>query len=426
MDSYHITGGEKLAGDYRLKGAKNGVLPILAATVLTGDECVIQSCPHLSDVHTMVDILRSLGCKAVWEGDNITVDAKTVDRFDIPENLMKGMRSSVFLMGPLLARCGQVTLGHPGGCAIGARPIDIHLSGLTRLGAQITETPEQIVCRADKLTGTTIRMEFPSVGATENLMMAAAAAWGETHIIHPAREPEIQDLQNFLNACGARISGAGSGEIIIEGVGERASGTAGRAPLSGCVHRVIPDRIEGGTFLVAAAVTGGEIRLLDAAPSQMAQTLAKLKETGCKIKVDQTSIHLTAPERPSPIRDMKTLPYPGFPTDMQSQFLSLLTLGRGVSRVTETIFENRFKHASWLNSMGADVSVEGRTAVIEGVPKLHGTTVVAEDLRGGAALVLAGLAAEGKTIVENICHIDRGYDKLEVALNLIGAKIERK
>ncbi len=427
MDSYHITGGEKLAGDHRLKGAKNGVLPILAATVLTGEPCEICSCPSLSDVHTMVEILRSLGCSVTWDEDNIRVDAKTVDQWEIPERLMKGMRSSVFLMGPLLARCGQVAMTQPGGCAIGDRPIDIHLSGLRMLGAEIEEDPHRIVCRARRLTGATIRMEFPSVGATENLMMAAAAACGETHIIHPAREPEIEDLQNFLNACGAQVAGAGTGEIVICGVGDRrATGPgSGTAPLSGCVHRVIPDRIEAGTYLAAAAITGGEIRLLDSAPSQMAQTLARLKEAGCRVKVDKTSIWLTAPRRLRSVREIKTLPYPGFPTDMQSQFLSLLTLAEGESKITETIFENRFKHVDGLLRMGADVAVDGRTAYITGVAGLHGARVQAEDLRGGAALVLAGLAAEGETVVENICHIDRGYDKLEVVLNDLGAKIER-
>lgn len=424
MDSYHITGGKRLAGDYTLKGAKNGVLPILAATVLTKGECVIRSCPHLSDVHTMVEILEALGCRVSWDEDVITVDASSISRKDIPEHLMKGMRSSVFLMGPLLARCGEVTFSQPGGCAIGERPIDIHLSGLIKLGAEICEDRDHIVCRANQLTGAVIRMEFPSVGATENLMMAAAAAVGETRLIHPAREPEIQDLQNFLNACGAKISGAGTGEIIIEGVGEEEKPLGGPV-LTGCEYKVIPDRIEAGTFLIAAAITGGEIRLLDSAPSQMAQTLARLKQTGCKVKVDKSGVWLSAPKRLTAIREIKTLPYPGFPTDMQSQFLSLLTLCAGESKITETIFENRFKHVRHLKRMGADVALDGRTARITGVGALHGETVEAEDLRGGAALVLAGLAAEGETIVENICHIDRGYDKLEVALTRLGAKIER-
>ena len=418
MDSYHITGGEKLAGDYRLNGAKNGVLPILAATVLTADICEISSCPHLSDVHTMVDILRSLGCKVTISEDNITADARTADRWEIPDELMRGLRSSVFLLGPLLARFGQASVIMPGGCAIGSRPIDIHLSGLKQLGAQIHEEGERLRCRAPRLVGQDIRMDFPSVGATENLMMAGAAAFGQTRIIHGAREPEIQDLQNFLNSCGARISGAGTGEIVIEGRG-------GREPLHGCAHRAIPDRIEAGTFLAAAAITGGEIRLLNAAPSQMAQTLARLREAGCQIRVDKSAIWLKGPGRLKAVKEIKTLPYPGFPTDMQSQFLSLLTLAEGNSRITETIFENRFKHTADLRRMGADIQVSGRTALVKGVDRLHGERVFAWDLRGGAALVLAGLAAEGETIIENVFHIDRGYHRFEAALESLGARIKR-
>ena len=416
MDSYHITGGKRLVGEHRLSGAKNGVLPILAATVMTGDACTISSCPDLSDVHTMTEILQALGCAVQQENGVISVDARSACCAEVPRHLMGGMRSSVFLMGPLLARFGCAALSFPGGCTIGERPIDIHLDGLKKLGAEIEWEDERLICRTTGLKGAEIRLSFPSVGATENLMMAACAAQGETRIIHPAREPEIQDLQNFLNACGARVSGAGTGEIVI----------SGKTALQGCDHRVIPDRIEAGTFLAAAAATGGEIRLLDCAPSQMAQIIDKLAAAGCRISVTGSTLWLSAPERLKAVREIKTLPYPGFPTDMQSQFAVVLTCAKGESRVTETIFENRFKYVPHLRRMGAQIDISGQSAVIRGVPRLHGARVSAEDLRGGAALVLAGLSAEGKTIVENVCHIDRGYDKLEVALNALGAKIERK
>lgn len=415
MDSYHISGGKRLQGQRRLGGAKNAVLPILAAAVISGGESRIENCPGLSDVAAMLRILEGIGCRAAMKDHCITVDSAGVDSCEIPPQLMKEMRSSVFLMGPMLARCGRAALSHPGGCEIGRRPIDIHIAALRQLGVEIQETAKGIECRADRMVGADIRLDFPSVGATENLMMAAVAARGDTRILNPAREPEIRDLQIFLNACGARIEGAGGPEIRISGGGS----------FHGSAHRVMPDRIEAGTLLAAAAVTGGEITLTDALPGDMEAILETLRLAGCEIHTDADSVRLKGPERLKAVDIITTLPYPGFPTDMQSQFLAILTVAEGESRIRETIFENRFKPAADLGRMGADIEITGSLAVVRGVERLRGAKVSAGDLRGGAALVLAGLAAEGETLVENICHIDRGYDKLEVTLRELGAEIRR-
>lgn len=415
MDHYRINGGNRLSGEYELTGAKNAVLPILAATIVTGNKSKIKSCPDLSDVRTMLFILQELGCKVTYESDGIVVDSSTIDSYTISESLMREMRSSVFLMGPMIARCGKVILSYPGGCEIGLRPIDIHLSALRRLGVSIKESHGFLECTADKLVGNRILMDFPSVGATENAMMAATAAEGETRIINPAKEPEIVDLQNFLNSCGAEIRGAGTGEIVING---------GKS-YHEIEHKVIPDRIEGGTILAAVAMTGGNVLLKNAMPEHMSITLSKLREAGCKIKEGKDFVELIAPNRLKAIETIRTQPYPGFPTDMQSQLLTVMTVAQGTSVVTETIFESRFKHVEELRKMGAKVKVDGRTAIITGVKSLTGARVFARDLRGGASLVIAGLGAEGETIVENIHHIDRGYDRFESALQRIGADIVR-
>lgn len=364
----------------------------------------------------MFSILEELGCKITQEEDGVIVDSKPVDSYTIPEHLMREMRSSVFLMGPMIARCGKVTLSYPGGCEIGLRPIDIHLSALKKLGVTIKEAHGFLECTADRLVGNSILLDFPSVGATENVMLAATAAEGETRIINPAKEPEIIDLQNFLNACGAEIRGAGTGEIVIRG----------KNSYNQVEHRVIPDRIEGGTVLAAVAITGGNVVLRNAIPEHMSMTLSKFKEAGCRIREGKDTVEMISPAKLKAVDTIRTLPYPGFPTDMQSQFLTMLTVARGTSFVTETIFESRFKHVEELRKMGAKIKVDGRTAVITGVDKLTGARVVARDLRGGASLVIAGLGAEGETIVENICHIDRGYDKFEMALSKIGADITRE
>ncbi|MDO4551909.1 MAG: UDP-N-acetylglucosamine 1-carboxyvinyltransferase [Bacillota bacterium] len=415
MDSYHITGGKRLAGEHRITGAKNAVLPILAGAVIPGGVSKIRNCPRLSDVDAMVRILEGIGCRIRREDDSIEVDAGGVDSCRIPEHLMKEMRSSVFLMGPLLARCGEVVLSHPGGCEIGRRPIDIHISALRKLGVEIRETDGGLACRAANLKGTEIRLEFPSVGATENLMMAAVAARGETRILNPAREPEIRDLQDYLVSCGASVEGAGGPVIRVRGAG----------PLKGAEHRVMPDRIEAGTLLAAAAITGGQVLLTGAMPEDMEAVLEKFREAGCLLRTEGDKIELSSPPRLRAVDSVVTQPYPGFPTDMQSQFLALMTVARGECRIRETIFENRFKPAKELLRMGADIRIEGPVAVVRGVEALRGARVAAGDLRGGAALTVAGLAAPGETFVENVCHIDRGYDKLEVTLRKLGAEIRR-
>jgi len=415
LDSYHITGGKILDGEHSLRGAKNAVLPILAATITTGSTSKIENCPDLSDVRTMVAILQEMGCRVAWEKDSILVDSSTVDTFVIPQQLMKEIRSSVFLMGPTLARCGQVNLSYPGGCAIGQRPIDIHLSALRLLGVEINERDGLLECKADRLTGTDIFLDFPSVGATENTMMAAIMAEGVTRIRNAAKEPEIIDLQNYLRSCGADISGAGTNEIIING----------KKPLHGTTYKVISDRIEGGTLLAAAAATGGRILLTNAVPEHMDCIISKLEEAGCKINKEQDKIYLESPKRLLAVKPIETMPYPGFPTDMQSQFVALMSKADGTTNITESIFENRFKHVDELLKMGAKISVNDRTAVITGVKELKGSRVTAKDLRGGASLVMAGLAAEGETVVENVSHIDRGYDRFERTLQNLGADIKR-
>lgn len=416
MEQFRINGGVKLTGEYELMGAKNAVLPILAATIVTGNESKIKSCPDLSDVQTMFTILRELGCKITKEEDGIIINTEPINSYTIPEHLMREMRSSVFLMGPMIARCGKVTLSYPGGCEIGLRPIDIHLSALRKMGVTIKEAHGFLECTADRLVGGRILLDFPSVGATENVMLAATAAEGETRIINPAKEPEIIDLQHFLNACGAEVRGAGTGEIVIHG----------KKLYNQVEHRVIPDRIEGGTVLSAVAITGGNVLLRNAIPEHMSMILSKFKEAGCRIREGKDTVELISPVKLKAVETVKTQPYPGYPTDMQSQFLTLMTVAQGTSIITETIFESRFKQVEELRKMGARIKVDGRTAVITGVKNLTGARVMAKDLRGGASLMIAGLGAKGETIVENICHIDRGYDKFEMALSKIGAEIKRE
>ncbi|GAB1475183.1 UDP-N-acetylglucosamine 1-carboxyvinyltransferase [Bacillota bacterium] len=415
MDSYHITGGNALEGEYRLKGAKNAVLPILAATIVTGSISRIKNCPRLSDIRTMISILKDMGCRVAWDGHDILVDSSPLKSFCIPQNLMKEIRSSVFLMGPTLARCKEAVLSDPGGCAIGMRPIDIHLTALRLLGVDIKEKDGLLVCRAEALKGTVIPLSFPSVGATENVMMAALTAEGETLIQNAAKEPEIVDLQNYLVSCGAGISGAGSSEIRI----------TGGLPLHETEYDPVPDRIEAGTILTAAAATGGSVCIRGAVSGHMNAVLDCLTEAGCIIKIYDDSICLQSGEALKSVKAMETKPYPGFPTDMQSQFMALMCIAEGTTEITESIFENRFKHVTGLTRMGADITIDGRKAIIKGVERLHGRRVRAGDLRGGAALVIAGLSAEGCTIVDDVAHIDRGYEKLENILTSLGAQITR-
>ncbi len=416
MSKFHITGGVKLSGETVINGAKNAVLPILAATVMNGNFNIIKDCPNLKDVRTMLQILDAIGCDTRFEGNTITVDSKPLDTYTIPEKLVSEMRSSIFLLGPMLSRCGRVVLSYPGGCEIGPRPIDLHLKVLKSLGVSINESHGFLECRAENLKGCTIQLDFPSVGATENAMLASVEAEGITRIKNAAKEPEIVDLQNFLNAMGARVSGAGTSEIYIEG----------KRKLKEVEYSIIPDRIFAGTVLAAVAGTGGEVLLKNVISEHLSIVLSKFIEAGCVIREDKNEIYFKAPKQLYAVEMIKTLPYPGFPTDMQSQFLSLLTIAKGTSIITETIFESRFKIVDELSKMGSKAKVDGRTAIINGVDHLTGARVSAKDLRGGAALVIAGLAAKGKTIVENVCHIDRGYDKLDVCMNNLGGKIIRE
>ncbi len=411
-----VTGGIPLSGIYRVGGAKNAVLPILAACVLTRRPVRLTDCPQLSDVENMAGILRTLGCTVERAGGALVVNAADASCYELPEHLSKELRSSIFLLGPVLARFGRAVVTYPGGCEIGNRPIDLHLKGLQQLGMRTREEGGRIHCDGRRLRGADIHLDYPSVGATENIMMAAVAAEGETVIRNAAREPEIVDLQTFLRSAGFRVQGAGTSTIVVQ---------------SGCEpreveHAIMPDRIVAGTLLVAGAITGGAITVENAVADDMAGTLAKLAECGCGLKIGYREIALSAPRRVREIKLVETLPHPGFPTDMQAQIFALCSVADGTSVIVENVFENRFKHAQELNRMGANTTVKGRTAVIRGVPKLKGAAVTAHDLRGGAALVLAGLAAEGVTTVENCCHIDRGYQCFETMLCALGAQILRE
>ncbi|BFT73317.1 UDP-N-acetylglucosamine 1-carboxyvinyltransferase [Paenibacillus sp. P36] len=416
MEKLVIEGGKPLTGAIQIHGAKNAALPILAACILASGTHTLHNVPNLLDIDTMLRILRALGCRAEQQGDTVSITTSTANSSHIPEELMGQMRSSIFLMGPLLARFGSVTVYQPGGCAIGERKIDLHLKGLQALGANIEEFANKIVCTAESLHGSEIVLDFPSVGATENIMMAAVKAEGITTIYNAAREPEIQDLQNFLNAMGADIIGAGTDTITIRGV----------ETLSPCTYRIIPDRIVAGTFMVAAAATKGSITLEKVNPAHLTSVIHVLKRAGVQIISDGDIIHVSCPTRPKAVERIVTSPHPSFPTDLQSQVMVLLSLADGMSVMKETIFEGRFKHVDELSRMGADIRVDMSSAFIRGVPRLYGATVEATDLRAGAALVIAGLAAHGTTIVEQIHHIDRGYDRIEHMLSRLGASVHRQ
>lgn len=416
MEKLVIEGGRPLTGAIQIHGAKNAALPILAACILASGTHTLHNVPNLLDIDTMLRILCALGCRAEQQGDTVSITTSTANSSHIPEDLMGQMRSSIFLMGPLLARFGSVTVYQPGGCAIGERKIDLHLKGLQALGANIEEFANKIVCTADSLQGSEIVLDFPSVGATENIMMAAVKAEGITTIYNAAREPEIQDLQNFLNTMGADIIGAGTDTITIRGV----------ESLSPCSYRIIPDRIVAGTFLVAAAATKGNITLEKVNPAHLTSVIHVLKRAGVQIITDGDIIHVSCLTRPKAVERIVTSPHPSFPTDLQSQVMVLLSLADGLSVMKETIFEGRFKHVDELSRMGADIRVDMSSAFIRGVPRLYGATVEATDLRAGAALVIAGLAAHGTTIVEQIHHIDRGYDRIEHMLSMLGASVHRQ
>ena len=414
MSSIVIEGGKPLKGTVKISSAKNAVLPVIAASLLTESECIIEDAPELEDVKVMREVLRSMGAKVCREGDSIKIGAGTIDSIEAPYDLIRKMRASFLVMGPMLARKGRARISMPGGCAIGSRPIDLHLKGFASLGAEIELGHGYVEARCKKLVGSTIYLDFPSVGATENIMMGAALAHGQTIIENAAKEPEIIDLANFLNSMGARIRGAGTDVIKIDGVRE----------LSGISYTVIPDRIETGTFLVAGAITGGDIFLENVVSEHLKPVIAKLVECGAQITEENEGLRVIGNGRPI-ASDVKTMPYPGFPTDMQAQIMAYLCTAKGISMVIETVFENRFMHVQELKRMGAKIKIEGRSAVIEGTDKLSGAPVKATDLRAGAALILAGLAAEGTTQVMNTYHIDRGYVDIVEKLKGLGARIKR-
>ncbi len=415
MEKLVIEGGRPLSGTICIHGAKNAALPILAASIMVDGTHIIDNVPNLLDIKIMLQILRALGCKTEHHNETVTLETSSLHSAHIPEELMGQMRSSIFLMGPLLSRFGRVQIYQPGGCAIGERKIDLHLKGLQALGVTISESAETIICTVEQLRGAEITLDFPSVGATENIMMAAALAEGSTIITNAAREPEIQDLQNYLNAMGARIIGAGTDTIKIKGVSR----------LTPCTYKVIPDRIVAGTLMVAAAVTKGNITLHHVCPSHLTSVIHVLRRTGVQITIYGDIININCAVRAKAIDRVMTSPYPAFPTDLQSQIMVLLSLADGFSIIKETIFEGRFKHVDELSRMGADIRVDFNCAFIRGVPRLYGATVEATDLRAGAALVIAGLAATGTTVVEQIHHIDRGYDRIEHIFQHLGARIER-
>jgi UDP-N-acetylglucosamine 1-carboxyvinyltransferase len=414
VDRIVITGGMPLRGEVQISGAKNAALPILASTILGGGECVITNLPRVVDVVTMGKLLGILGAKIRHEGNRAVIDAGMISSTQAPYDLVKTMRASVLVLGPLLARWGEATVSMPGGCAIGSRPVNLHLAGLAKMGAEVSMEHGYIRAKAKRLRGAQIYCDTPTVTGTENLMMAASLAQGTTVIENAAKEPEIVDLANFLVKRGARIVGAGTDVITIEGVRE----------LQGSDHDVIPDRIETGTYLVAGAITRGAVTLNQCRPNHLDALLMKLREAGVEIQVEKDRIHLNAASRLKGI-DIRTLPYPGFPTDMQAQMVALMTAAEGTSVITETVFESRFMHVEELRRMGAEIKVEGNRAVVTGPTKLTGAPVMASDLRASAGLVLAGLAAEGTTEILRVYHLDRGYERMEEKLRGLGATITR-
>ncbi|MCW2278859.1 UDP-N-acetylglucosamine 1-carboxyvinyltransferase [Heliophilum fasciatum] len=409
-----IKGGTPLRGTVAISGAKNAILPIMAAALMSKGRCELQEVPQLQDVLVMCEVLRHLGATVTSQGNSLVIDAGQATTAEVSSDLMRRMRASNLVLGPLLARFGRVRLFHPGGCSIGSRPMDLHVKGLGKMGAVFEERFGYYQVEATRLQGAEIHLDFPSVGATENLMMAACLAKGTTVIRNAAKEPEIVDLQNFLNSMGAKVRGAGLDVIRIEGVDE----------LHDCQHTIIPDRIEAGTFMIGAAMTGGDIRLTNVIPEHLEPIMAKLREVGVGIIDEGDSIRVFAQQAHQAV-NLKTMPYPGFPTDMQPQLMALMTISEGTSIITESIFENRFKHVDELRRMGADIRLEGRVAIVKGVPRLSGAVVEATDLRAGAALILAGLSAENGTTVEKIFHVDRGYERLVEKFSSLGAKIER-
>ena len=413
MSYLMIGGGRPLHGRIAVQCAKNSVLPVLAAALLAGDTCRIAECPRLSDVETAVEILRHLGCTAQWDGGDLLVDTTHISRCDIPEELMRKMRSSVIFLGAILSRCGQAELSYPGGCELGPRPIDLHLTALRTLGAEINEIGGSLLCRANRLRGADIVLTLPSVGATENAILAACGAEGTTVIANAAREPEIADLQDFLQKLGVEIHGAGTSAITVQGKGT----------LHGCTHRCIGDRIAASTYLCAAAAAGGQVTLTGINYRHLATVTTALHQAGCRLQCDDDTITLESSGRLRAIAPVRTSPYPGFPTDAQPLLMAALLRSEGATMFVENMFESRYRHVPELLRMGAEIRLEGRVAVVCGVTDLHSAAVRSADLRGGAALVIAGLQAQGVTQIHNIHHIQRGYQDIAGDLAALGAEV---
>ncbi len=414
MEKFIIDGGNKIYGRIKNESAKNSVLPILAASILSDGEVTILDCPKISDVFTMIEILEYLGAKCLFKGEDLTVDSSNIIFKPLPLKLTKKLRSSVFMLGAMLSKFRRADLAYPGGCNIGLRPVDIHLDGLKKIGVICNEDCQGVWCSIDKFLGGHITLSFPSVGATENIMTATAISDVTTYIHNPAKEPEIVDLMNFINNMGGQISGAGGDVIEIKGVKK----------LHGISYKPIPDRIEFATYALAVGICGGEIEIYNSKMQNILPLQEKFCDNACKISLNSDIIHISCNTLRKPF-SFKTGPYPMFPTDLQAQTMALCSIGDGVSTITENVFENRFKHISELRKMGADIQVRGRVATVRGVKRLHGASVCASDLRGGAALVLAGLGAEGQTTVKNVWHIDRGYVNIDAKLKALGAKIQR-
>ncbi len=417
MERIVIDGSRRLFGEIDVHGAKNSALPILAGSLLSGGETVLHNCPQLTDVDAAIEILKVLGCTVHREGKTVTVSSDTMTQNEIPEELMHEMRSSIVFLGAMVSRRERVRLSFPGGCELGPRPIDLHISALQQLGVSVDESHGILDCKVEHgLHGAKIMLAFPSVGATENIMLAAVTAEGVTEIHNAAQEPEIVDLAGYLTKRGAKIRDAGKSTVYIEGV----------KSLHGAEYTVMPDRIVTATYLAGAAATGGEVTVRHVVPSDLESVLPIFDQAGCKMRIWQDAIRLEGPGMLHAVRNIRTLPYPGFPTDAQAPVMAVLTVASGTSVFVETIFENRYKHAGELCRMGADIKIEGKVAVVRGVKKLYGANVRATDLRGGAALVVAGLVAEGKTRISDIVHIDRGYESIEQAFSALGAQIRRE
>ncbi len=416
MERLLVEGGERLSGELRVHGAKNSSLPILAASLLSGGETVLKNCPRLSDVDAAIEILSYLGCRVTREGTTVVINSDTVSHCEIPEKLMHEMRSSIVFLGAMISRMSKAKLSFPGGCELGPRPIDLHISSLKKLGVEIIEEYGCIDCKAEKrLQGTKISLSFPSVGATENILLASVMAEGETVIHNAAQEPEIVDLANYLISRGAKIRDAGQSTIVVEGVEK----------LSSTEYTVMPDRIVAATYLCGAAITGGELLVTDLNSNDIESILPVFEQAGCKLKVYPDRVWMEGPGLLRPVKNIRTMPYPGFPTDAQAPIMAIMTLAGGTSVFVENIFESRYKHAGELCRMGADIKIEGKVAIVQGVEKLYGASVDATDLRGGAAMVIAALAADGVTKIGSVGHIDRGYESIEEAFQKVGAKIRR-